>query len=64
MNKQQAAALVTYLQRAHGIIPTTGAEWNLVQGGLTTIEGVANNIIRIETRPVKPAGISSAAGAD
>jgi hypothetical protein len=64
VNQQQAAALVMYLQRAHGIIPTTGAEWNLVQGALSTIEGAANKIIRIETKPAEPTGALAAAQAD
>jgi hypothetical protein len=52
------------MRRAHGIVPTTGEEWNLVQGALATIEGIANDIVQIETKPVKPAGSSAAARHD
>lgn len=53
MKRQEAAALVVYLQRAHAIVPTTGAEWNAIQGALTTIEGVANGFIEVDARPPK-----------
>jgi hypothetical protein len=59
VNTKQAAALVMYMQRAHGIVPTTGAEWSLVQGALSTIEGVANSIIEIEVRPANAVAISA-----
>jgi hypothetical protein len=59
VNTKQAAALVMYLQRGHGIVPTTGAEWSLVQGALSTIEGVANSIIEIEVRPANAVAISA-----
>lgn len=56
MNRQQAVALVLYMQRAIGIIPTTGAEWALVQGALASIEPVANGQITLNPVPVEPLG--------
>lgn len=52
MNRQQAIALVQYLQRAHGLIPTTGAEWELIRQSLEIIEHVANG--RVELVAQKP----------
>jgi hypothetical protein len=52
MNRQQAAALVMYLQRCVGIIPTTGAEWDGIRPALEVIEAVANG--RLELMEKKP----------
>lgn len=52
MNRQQALALVAYLQRAHGVIPTTGAEWTQIQGAIVVIEGVANGLVTIDVEQV------------
>lgn len=54
MNRQNALALIMYLQRAHAIVPTTGAEWGMVASALATIEGVANGAIEIEVKPIAP----------
>jgi hypothetical protein len=54
MNRQTAVALIMYLQRAHAIVPTTGAEWGLIASALATVEGVANGVIEIEAKPVAP----------
>ena len=52
MTRPQAIALIQYLQRAHGLIPTTGAEWELIREGLTVIENVASGRVELtETRP-------------
>jgi hypothetical protein len=42
MTRQQAIALIQYLSRAHGIIPTNGAEWEVIREALTVLENVAN----------------------
>jgi len=42
MNRQQAIALVQYLSRAVGIVPTTGLEWDTLRGALGEIEKIAN----------------------
>jgi len=52
MTRQHAIALIQYLQRAHGLIPTTGAEWELIREGLATIENVANG--RVELTEMRP----------
>ncbi len=59
MNRQQAVALVMYLQRAHAIIPTTGAEWESVSGALSLVEAVANGTATVEVKPVKTADPSA-----
>lgn len=55
MNPTQAAALIRYLQRAHPIIPTTGAEYSLMSGAISTIEGVASGLVTIDVKPVEAA---------
>lgn len=55
MNRQQAIALLHYLQRASGVIPTTGQEWNFVQGALSSIEAVAHGLVTMDVKPVEPA---------
>lgn len=52
MNRQQAFALVNYINRSLSIIPTTGAEWTTLSGGLSTIESVANGLVTIEIKPI------------
>lgn len=54
MNRQQAIGLVQYLSRAHGLIPTTGAEWELVRQSLEIIENVANGRIELIERKPEP----------
>jgi hypothetical protein len=54
MNQQQASALLLYLNRAVGIVPTTGLEWARLQGGLAAVEGVANGLITLEAKPIEP----------
>jgi hypothetical protein len=51
MKQQEAIALIMYLQRAAGIVPTTGNEWTLIGGALKIIEGVANGQIEIDVKP-------------
>lgn len=53
MNKQQATALCMYLNRGFGIIPTTAAEWTVVQGAVSVVEGIANGLITIDVKPVE-----------
>jgi predicted metal-dependent TIM-barrel fold hydrolase len=43
MTRQQAIALIQYISRAHGMIPTTGAEWEIIREGLAMLESVAND---------------------
>ena len=64
MNQQQAAALLMYLQRAHGIVPTTGAEWNMMQNAITMIEGVAGGLIEVGVTPATSAEKLPAATAE
>jgi hypothetical protein len=42
MNRAQAVALIQYLNRAIGIVPTTGLEWDTLRGALVEIEKIAN----------------------
>jgi len=42
MTRQQAIALIQYISRAHGIIPTVGSEWEIIREGLTCLENTAN----------------------
>jgi hypothetical protein len=42
MTRQQAIAIIQYISRCHGIIPTTGAEWEIVREALTALENTAN----------------------
>lgn len=67
MNRNQAIALVMYMQRAHPIIPTTGAEYASLQGALSLIEAVANGLVTIEVKPIEaspPAGEEPAGEAE
>jgi len=52
MNRPQAIAIIQYISRAHGIIPTTGAEWDMIRPGLEVLERVANG--RTELKEAKP----------
>jgi len=61
MNRQQAAALVMYLQRCVGIIPTTGAEWDAIRPALEIIEAVANGRMELVGKNPMPAEVKSAA---
>jgi len=54
MDQRSAVALILYLQRAHAIIPTTGAEWTALTAAMETIEQVANGRITLETHPASP----------
>lgn len=54
MNRQTAIALVQYLQRAHGLIPTTGAEWEFVRQGIEIIENVANGRVELVEKKPEP----------
>jgi hypothetical protein len=49
---------------AHGIVPTTGAEWNMMQDAITTIEGVANGLIEVGVKPATSAENLPAATAE
>lgn len=57
MNRQQATALIMYMQRANAIVPTTGAEWSVLQGALSSIEGVANGIVTMDAKPIEAAPV-------
>jgi hypothetical protein len=62
MNRMQAVALVQYLQRCVGIIPTTGAEWDGIRPALEVIEAVANGRMElVEGKNPMPAEVRSAA---
>lgn len=53
MDRQAAIATVMYIQKAHAIVPTTGAEWDMVRNCLRVIELVANGQATIEMKPVE-----------
>ena len=52
MNRQHATALIMYLQKAHAVVPTTGAEWDSVRGALDVIAQLANGQITLTSAPV------------
>lgn len=52
MERQHAVALVMYLNRANGIIPTTGAEWEAIRAALPMIEALANGRVTCAFTPV------------
>ena len=54
MNRQQAVAFIQYLQRCVSIIPTTGAEWDMMRGALTAIEEVANGKYELAPKSESP----------
>jgi hypothetical protein len=53
MNRQQATALVMYINRSIGIIPTTGLEWETIRGLLPIVEGVANGTVECTAASIK-----------
>ncbi len=61
MTRQQAVALVQYLSRAHGLIPTTGAEWEFVRQGIEVIENVANGRTELIVKKPEPTEVRNAA---
>jgi|KBSMisStaDraftv2_1062788.scaffolds.fasta_scaffold1730486_1 hypothetical protein len=54
MEQRSAVALIMYLQRAHSIIPTTGAEWMALSEAMGVVEQVANGRITLEAKPASP----------
>ena len=54
MNRQQATALVLYLNRAIGIVPTTGLEWSAIASVLPMIESVANGQFNLVPKDNEP----------
>jgi hypothetical protein len=42
MNQQFALALIAYLNRSAGIVPTTAAEWEMIRAGLSELEQIAS----------------------
>ena len=50
MNRQSAASLIIYLQKAHAIVPTTGQEWDNARNAIQIIELVANGRATIEVK--------------
>lgn len=52
MNRQNATALLVYIQKSSGVIPTTLAETSMMNGALATIEAVANGLVTIDVKPV------------
>jgi hypothetical protein len=60
MERREAQALILYLQRAHGIIPTTGAEYELARAATQTIEAVANGLVTVELKAVGAAPVVAA----
>jgi len=61
MTRNQAAALVLYLQRCVGIIPTTGAEWDGIRPALEVIESVANGRLELVEKKPEPTEVRNAA---
>jgi hypothetical protein len=55
ITRQGAAALLTYIQRALPIVPTTAADWMAVLPAISALEGVANGKFELEQKPIKPA---------
>lgn len=51
MERQDAVALIMFLNKAVGIIPTTGAEWDGVRRCLEAIQPVANGQATLELKP-------------
>jgi hypothetical protein len=49
MDRQAAIALIVYLQRGMGVVPTTGAEWDAVRRAVSELERIANT-----AEPVAP----------
>jgi hypothetical protein len=43
MTRQQAIAIIQYISRAHGLIPTTGAEWDIIREAVQVLENAAND---------------------
>lgn len=62
MNQQQAAALVMYLSRCVGIVPTTGGEWTLLEPALKIIEAVASGRMTLNPEQTKPREVQSETG--
>ena len=56
MNRVQASALAQYLNRCISIIPTTGAEWDLIRSLLPAIEACANGQLQLVPAPVGEVG--------
>jgi len=54
MKQQEAIALIMYLQRASGIIPTTGNEWNAISQSIKLLEDIANGKVEVEVKPIGP----------
>jgi hypothetical protein len=63
MTRLEATALCGYLQRGYGVVPTTGAEWTVIQRVLPLIEGVANGRMTYTVAPATPAERPDEAGA-
>jgi hypothetical protein len=53
MDQRQAAALAQYLNRAHAIIPTTGAEWDIIRSFFPYLEGIATGVLTCTISPVQ-----------
>ena len=54
MKRQHAIALIQYISRAHGLIPTTGAEWDIIREAVELIENVANGKCELEIKSGGP----------
>jgi hypothetical protein len=61
MNRNHAIALIQYISRAHQMIPTTGAEWEIIREALTVIENVANGRTELVERQPSPQEVTNAA---
>jgi hypothetical protein len=59
MNRNQAIALIQYISRAHGLIPTTGQEWEIIRESLTVIENVANGRVELVEKQPAPQEVRS-----
>jgi hypothetical protein len=59
MTRQQAIALIQYISRAHGMIPTTGAEWDIIRGAVEVVENVANGRVELVEKQPTPQEVKS-----
>lgn len=56
MQKQDAIALIIYLQKANREVRVTGEEHANIQNGLRFVEAVAQGLVTVEVKPVRLPG--------
>ena len=61
MNRNHAIALIQYLSRAHQMIPTTAAEWEIIREVVGIIENVANGRVELVEKKPEPQEVRNAA---